>query len=112
MPATQPRFGMPGERIQDTLVSAAPLLAGWSWPYTTITGREDGPQATIVAGIHGCEYVSIRAAMRLATELDSAAVRGRILIDPFGVFDRAAARAMGFECLTLGRGDVAQAAAC
>jgi len=82
MPATMPRFGAPGERLQDTLVSDAPLLAGWSWPYTTIVGREEGPQMTIIAGIHGCEYVSIRAAMRLATELDPGEVRGRVLIVP------------------------------
>ena len=66
MPSTTPRFGAPGERVQDTLVSDAPLLQGLAWPYTTITGTEDGPQATIIAGIHGCEYVSIHAAMRLA----------------------------------------------
>jgi predicted deacylase len=82
MPTTVPRYGVPGERIQDTLVSDAPLLAGWAWPYTTIVGREGGPLATIIAGIHGCEYVSIRAAMRLAAELDPATVRGRILIVP------------------------------
>lgn len=82
MPSTTPRFGAPGERVQDTLVSDAPLLAGWSWPYTTIVGREEGPQATIIAGIHGCEYVSIHAAMRLAVEIDPAEVRGRLLIIP------------------------------
>ncbi len=82
MPATTPRFGAPGERVQDTLLSDAPLLAEWSWPYTTIVGREDGPQITIIAGIHGCEYVSIHAAMRLAAELDPAAIRGRVLIVP------------------------------
>ena len=63
-------------------MSDAPLLAGWSWPYTTIIGREDGPQATIIAGIHGCEYVSIHAAMRLAAEIDPAEIRGRVLIVP------------------------------
>lgn len=31
-------------------------------------------------------------------------MRGRILIDPFAVFDREAARAAGFDCLTLGVG--------
>ena len=82
MPSTTPRFGAPGERVRDTLVSAAPLLADWSWPYITLTGREAGPQATIIAGIHGCEYVSIHAAMRLAAELDPATIRGRVLIVP------------------------------
>jgi uncharacterized protein len=82
MPSATPRFGAPGERVQDTLVSDAPLLAGLAWPYTTITGTEDGPQATIIAGIHGCEYVSIHAAMRLATEIDPAQIRGRVLVVP------------------------------
>jgi UDPglucose 6-dehydrogenase len=39
-------------------------------------------------------------------------MRGRVLIDPFAVFDRDAARAAGFECLTLGVGDMPQAARC
>jgi UDPglucose 6-dehydrogenase len=39
-------------------------------------------------------------------------MRGRVLIDPFAVFDRAAARAAGFDCLTLGVGDMPQAARC
>ncbi len=82
MPSTMPRFGAPGERVQDTLVSDAPLLAGWSWPYTTIVGRKDGPLLTIIAGIHGCEYVSIHAAMRLAAEIDPSELRGCVLIVP------------------------------
>ena len=82
MPSTTPRYGAPGERLQDTLTSDAPLLAGQSWPYTTIVGREPGPQMTIIAGIHGCEYVSIHAAMRLATELAPETTCGRVLIVP------------------------------
>jgi UDPglucose 6-dehydrogenase len=39
-------------------------------------------------------------------------MRGRVLIDPFGVFDQTIARAAGFDCLTLGAGDMPQAAAC
>ena len=82
MSSTTPRYGAPGERMQDTLISDAPLLAGYSWPYTTIVGHQEGPQITIIAGIHGCEYVSIHAAMRLAAELDPAEVHGRVLIVP------------------------------
>lgn len=82
MTTTVPRFGAPGERIQDQLVASAPLLARLSWPYTTICGAQDGPTTTIIAGIHGCEYVSIYAAMRLALELDPNQIRGRILIVP------------------------------
>lgn len=36
-------------------------------------------------------------------------MRGRVLIDPFAVFNQSAARAAGFDCLTLGRGDITQA---
>lgn len=82
MPSATPRYGPPGQRLRDTLVSDAPLLREWSWPYVTIAGHRDGPRATIIAGVHGCEYVSIRAAMRLAEELDPREVRGRVLIVP------------------------------
>lgn len=82
MPSTTPRFGAPGERLRDTLVSDAAPLKGLAWPYTTIVGTREGPQATIIAGIHGCEYVSIRAAMRLAAELEPAEIRGRVLVVP------------------------------
>ncbi len=82
MSATTLEFPARGQRAEGTLVSDLPVLSGWSWPYVTITGMQDGPQATILAGVHGCEYVSIRAAVRLAPELDPAEVRGRILVVP------------------------------
>jgi predicted deacylase len=82
MATTPPVMPAAGERQAGTLTSELPVLRGWSWPYVTISGRQDGPRATIIAGIHGCEYVSIRAAMRLARELDPAEVRGHILVVP------------------------------
>src|SRR5262249_799410 len=82
MAADGPAMPGRGERHEGTLTSDLPVLQGWTWPYVTIAGRQDGPQATIIAGIHGCEYVSIRAAVRLARELDPAEVRGRILVVP------------------------------
>lgn len=82
MATTTPEMPAGGERHEGTLVSELSLLQGWSWPYVAISGRQDGPRATIIAGIHGCEYVSIRAAVRLARELDPAEVRGQILVVP------------------------------
>src|SRR5919202_969620 len=82
MPSTTPMFAGQGQRHQDALVSDLPLLREWSWPYVTLTGRRDGPLATALAGVHGGEYVSIRAARRLARELDPAAIRGRVLVLP------------------------------
>jgi predicted deacylase len=72
----------PGERHAGNLTSDLPVLAGWSWPYVTLAGRQDGPRTTIIAGVHGCEYVSIYAAMRLARELDPQTFRGRLQIVP------------------------------
>jgi predicted deacylase len=75
-------FPAAGQRHAGVLTSALPVLRGWTWPYVTIAGRADGPLVTITAGIHGSEYVSIHAAQRLASELDPAEVRGRIVIVP------------------------------
>ena len=82
MADTTPVFGGRGQRHRGELVADLPPLQGWSWPYVTITGERDGPLATIIAGVHGCEYVSIRAAVRLAREIAPGEVRGRILIVP------------------------------
>lgn len=82
MTSETPVFPERGQRRRDRLVSSLPMLREWSWPYVAITGAQDGPQTTIIAGVHGCEYVSIRAAVRLARELDPAAVQGRILVVP------------------------------
>lgn len=82
MSSATPIFAGRGQRHQDSLASELPLLREWSWPYATIVGERDGPLATIIAGVHGCEYVSIHAAMRLARELDPAEVHGRVLVLP------------------------------
>ncbi|HLI50396.1 MAG TPA: succinylglutamate desuccinylase/aspartoacylase family protein, partial [Thermomicrobiaceae bacterium] len=71
-----------GERQEGELTSDLPILSGWSWPYVAISGRRDGPRVTIIAGIHGCEYVSIRAAVRLAHELDPSELIGQAVIVP------------------------------
>ncbi|HET9016495.1 MAG TPA: succinylglutamate desuccinylase/aspartoacylase family protein [Thermomicrobiaceae bacterium] len=82
MASNEPLLAARGERHEGTLTSDLAVLRGWEWPYVTINGAHDGPRATITAGIHGCEYVSIRAAVRLARELDPAEVHGQILVVP------------------------------
>jgi hypothetical protein len=82
MSTTTPVMAERGQRHEGELESDLPILAGWKWPYITIKGAHDGPHATIIAGIHGGEYVSIRAAVRLARELDPAEVHGEILVVP------------------------------
>lgn len=79
---TRPEFPGPGQRHQGTLHSALPELRDLELPYFALTGRTDGPLTTIVAGVHGCEYVSIHAATRLAREIDPAGLTGRLLVLP------------------------------
>lgn len=82
MASTTPEFPGKGERREGELHSDLQVLRGWTWPYVSITGQHDGPLATVIAGIHGCEYVSIRAAVRLAREIDPKEVHGRIVVVP------------------------------
>jgi predicted deacylase len=49
-------------------------------PMTVINGAEPGPTVLITAGVHGGEYPSIEAAIRLAAELDPARVRGQVTV--------------------------------
>lgn len=77
-----PVFPSAGQHHHGTLHSDLPALQDLAMPYTTIAGRTDGPLTTIIAGVHGCEYVSIRAATRLAREIDPAGLRGRLLVVP------------------------------
>ena len=51
-----------------------------SLPVTTIHGNSPGPRVLLTAGIHGCEYCSIQAAIELASELDQDVVAGRLTI--------------------------------
>lgn len=52
-----------------------------------------------------CVMTPWREFARLSLAELARVMRGRVLIDPFAVFDRAAARAAGFDYLTLGVGE-------
>ena len=49
-------------------------------PLATVEGAQPGPSAVITAGIHGCEYPGIAAAIRLFKELDPAELAGTVKI--------------------------------
>lgn len=51
-------------------------------PYFDIRGGRDGPQLTVLAGVHGAEYSSIAAAREFVATVDATQVRGRILVAP------------------------------
>ena len=49
-------------------------------PITTVNGAEDGPTLVILSGIHGSEYVPIRATQRLAKETDPSTLKGGLIL--------------------------------
>jgi predicted deacylase len=61
---------------------ADPLLAGWEWPYVAVNGISPGPAVLVTAGVHGSEYVSIDAAVRLGASLNPRSVKGQVLCLP------------------------------
>ena len=57
-------------------------LAGTDVPVIDITGAADGPQLTVISGVHGCEYASMAGVRRWAAALDPASLRGRVRVVP------------------------------
>jgi predicted deacylase len=49
-------------------------------PITIVHGRASGPTVLVTAGVHGGEYPSIEAAIRLAGDLDPAQCAGTVVI--------------------------------
>jgi predicted deacylase len=72
----------PGSKTNGLVDWRDPALAGWEFPYTAVHGAHPGPAALVIAGIHGSEYVSIDAAVRLGATLDPASLHGSVLVLP------------------------------
>lgn len=51
-------------------------------PVFLINGAQDGPTLVVTGGIHGAEYASIEAALRLGQSLDPGKLRGRVIVLP------------------------------
>ncbi len=60
----------------------SPALRDLEWPCFEATGARDGPRLCILAGIHGCEYSSIAAAVRVMRGLDPSALAGSVVAVP------------------------------
>jgi len=58
------------------------LLAGVELPCLEAAGRHDGPHVSLIGGIHGGEYSSIAAVIRVMRTLDASELRGRITAVP------------------------------
>ena len=57
-------------------------LAGIEVPVIEITGSGDGPQLTVLSGVHGCEYASMAGVRAWAAALESRELRGRVRAVP------------------------------
>jgi uncharacterized protein len=57
-------------------------LAGSQVPVIEVTGSGDGPRLTVIAGVHGCEYVPMAAVRRWAGGLGERALSGSVLAVP------------------------------
>jgi predicted deacylase len=57
-------------------------LAGLTVPLVEVTGSDDGPLLTVIAGVHGCEYASMAGVRRWLRELETRNVRGRVRAVP------------------------------
>jgi predicted deacylase len=54
-------------------------MAGTGVPVIELTGRQDGPRLTVLAGVHGCEYAPMAAVRRWARELADRDIRGSVV---------------------------------
>jgi predicted deacylase len=65
-----------------TIVFSDPRLAQLEHPAFEARGERDGPHVALIAGVHGCEYSSIAAVVRLMNELDTGDLAGSITAVP------------------------------
>src|SRR5215468_7589896 len=57
-------------------------LAGLNVPVVEVTGTDDGPRLTVIAGVHGCEYASMAAVRQWCASLAGRELRGRVTVVP------------------------------
>jgi uncharacterized protein len=65
-----------------TVTRRALDLAGLEIPVVELTGSQDGPLLTVIAGVHGCEYVPMAAVRRWTRALEQREISGRIRAVP------------------------------
>ncbi|MEA2481568.1 MAG: uncharacterized protein QOJ07_3490 [Thermoleophilaceae bacterium] len=57
-------------------------LNGVDVPAFELTGARDGPKLSLIGGIHGCEYSSIAAVIKVMRDLDPAQLSGSVTAVP------------------------------
>lgn len=71
----------PGQRLAEML-SARVAGIDLEFPIFLINGAQAGPTLSVTAGIHGAEYASVEAALRLGRTLNPDELRGRVIVCP------------------------------
>lgn len=51
-------------------------------PAFLVNGSEGGPSVLVMGGIHGCEYTSIDAALKIGASLDAKGLKGKVIVLP------------------------------
>jgi predicted deacylase len=65
-----------------TLTRSTLDVAGLDIPVLELTGAGDGPLLTVIAGVHGCEYVPMAAVRQWTRDLAGRELRGRVRAVP------------------------------
>ena len=73
---------LPGTKTHGLVDWRDRVVTGWDFPYVAIHGAHPGPAVLVIAGVHGSEYVSIDAAVRLGATLDPKELHGQVLCLP------------------------------
>jgi predicted deacylase len=68
--------------VSKSLLTAVHDGEGIRVPVIELSGTKDGPILTVVAGVHGAEYVGIEASIRLSQEIQPEQLRGTLRIVP------------------------------
>jgi uncharacterized protein len=68
--------------MPNTVTRRTLSLAGLDVPVVEIAGTQDGPLLTVVAGVHGCEYVPQAAVRRWTRSLEQREISGRVRAVP------------------------------
>ena len=68
--------------MSSTVVRRTLELAGLAVPFVEVTGSQDGPLLTVIAGVHGCEYASRAGVRRWLGAPEERDIRGRVRAVP------------------------------
>ena len=69
-----------GEKVSGSIIVEEGIDQGTFIPITIINGAKPGPILTLVAGVHGTEYVPIIALQKVVDEISAKELKGTIVL--------------------------------